>query len=63
VTAIRDVIPRASLRPLFTLFACGRRAERPPHEPRPFVVRDEAGKLTDEMQATRARFGFSSSAP
>jgi tRNA1Val (adenine37-N6)-methyltransferase len=58
LTATRDVIPRASLRPLFTLFACHRRAEAPPHEEPPLVVRDEAGDLTDEMQAVRASFGF-----
>lgn len=58
VTAIRDVIPRASLRPLFTLFACHRQASAPPHEAAPLVVRDERGELTDEMQAVRARFGF-----
>jgi tRNA1(Val) A37 N6-methylase TrmN6 len=58
VTAIRDVIPRASLRPLFTLFACARRAGAAPHEGAPLVVRDEAGHLTDEMQAVRRRFGF-----
>ena len=58
VTEIRDVIPRASLRPLFTLFACGRHAEAPPREAPPLVVRDEAGRLTDEMQAVRASFGF-----
>jgi len=58
VTAIRDVIPRASLRPLFTLFACARRSEAPPNEASPLVVRDEAGQLTDEMQADRESFGF-----
>jgi tRNA1(Val) A37 N6-methylase TrmN6 len=58
LTEIRDVIPRASLRPLFTLFACRRHAEAPPHEAPPLVVRDEAGRLTDEMQAVRRSFGF-----
>lgn len=61
MTAIRDVIPRASLRPLFTLFACGRRAGAPTDEAPPFVVRDEAGQLTDDMQAVRRGFGFASS--
>ena len=58
VTAIRDVTPRAGLRPLFTLFACGRHAGAPPREAPPLVVRDEAGNLTDEMQAVRRSFGF-----
>ncbi len=58
VTEIRDVVPRAGLRPLFTLFACDRRAGSSAHEASPLVVRDEAGELTDEMQAVRARFGF-----
>ena len=58
VTELRDVIPRATLRPLFTLFACRRHAGAPPHEAPPLVVRDQVGRLTDEMQAVRARFGF-----
>jgi len=52
------VIPRASLRPLFTLFACRRHADAAPHETPPLVVRDEAGQLTGEMQAVRRSFGF-----
>jgi tRNA1Val (adenine37-N6)-methyltransferase len=59
VTEIREVIPRMTLRPLFTLFACARRGEAPPHEAPPLVVRDQAGELTDEMQAVRKTFGFS----
>lgn len=58
LTDIREVIPRASLRPLFTLFACHRHGDAPPNEAPPLVVRDEAGRLTDEMQAVRASFGF-----
>ncbi len=58
VIEIREVIPRATLRPLFTLFACRRRAEAPPHEMPPLVVREQNGQLTDEMQAVRRSFGF-----
>ena len=59
VTAYRDVVPRASLRPLFTLFACRRpgRSEPCRIEP-PFVVRHQDGEVTDDMQAVRRRFGF-----
>jgi len=57
VTAIREVIPRAGLKPLFTLFACRRRGGSLEEAP-PLVVRDEHGQLTDEMQAVRGCFGF-----
>jgi tRNA1Val (adenine37-N6)-methyltransferase len=57
----REVIPRASLPPLFSLFACARKPDSPETgtivEP-PLVVRDEAGLHTPEMQAVRASFGF-----
>jgi tRNA1(Val) A37 N6-methylase TrmN6 len=57
-TSYRDVIPRRGLAPLFTLFACRRRATgRTLGEP-PFVVREQRGELTADMQAVRARFGF-----
>jgi tRNA1Val (adenine37-N6)-methyltransferase len=56
-TSYRDVIPRRSLAPLFTLFACRRRAAECAALP-PFVVREETGELTADMQAVRARFGF-----
>jgi tRNA1Val (adenine37-N6)-methyltransferase len=56
-TSYRDVIPRRGLAPLFTLFACRRRATRCTVEP-PFAVREQAGELTAAMQAVRARFGF-----
>jgi tRNA1Val (adenine37-N6)-methyltransferase len=60
ITRIRDVIPRAGVQPLFTLFAC-RRAEdgseplvtEPPH-----VVRDEGGEPTAQHRAVRASLGF-----
>lgn len=53
----RDVIPRHSLAPLFTLFACRRSAAACTVEP-PFVVREQSGELTADMQAVRAGFGF-----
>lgn len=52
----RDVIPRRTLAPLFTLFACRRTGDCIVEEP--FVVREQDGALTDEMQAVRAGFGF-----
>jgi tRNA1Val (adenine37-N6)-methyltransferase len=63
IVKFKDVIPRETLDPLFTLFACrfpedcsGKMIEEIP-----FVVRDEAGALTAEMTAVRRGFGFSSS--
>jgi tRNA1Val (adenine37-N6)-methyltransferase len=56
----RDVIPRETLEPLFTLFACqlpedfhGLTAEEPA-----FIVRHQDGSLTEEMAAVRRGFGF-----
>jgi tRNA1(Val) A37 N6-methylase TrmN6 len=60
VERLRDVIPRASLPALFSLFAC-RHAELPGAATQidePLVVRSEAGELTAEMQAVRRGFGF-----
>ena len=53
----RDVVPRAGLRPLFTLFACRWRAGEHAVEP-PLVVRNADGSLTTEMHEVRRRFGF-----
>lgn len=57
---LRDVIPRETLEPLFTLFACrfpdAAGAER--LEEAPLVVRHENGRLTAEMAAVRRGFGF-----
>jgi tRNA1(Val) A37 N6-methylase TrmN6 len=63
LTRVRDVIPRATLKPLFTLFACRRDASKPDAkiEEAPLVVRHQDGTLTDEMQNVRRRFGFSPS--
>lgn len=57
---MRDVIPRESLAPLFTLFACRRRDEFMGDvtvEP-PLTVREQSGRLTAEMAGVRRRFGF-----
>lgn len=58
----RDVIPRAGVAPLFTLFACrraedGDEAERMLIEP-PHLVRDEQGTPTAMHAAARASLGF-----
>ena len=57
----RDVIPRETLEPLFTLFAC-----RFPGDCEgdttfevPLTVRLESGRLTEEMAGVRRVFGFS----
>lgn len=55
-TRIQDVIPRTSLRPLFTLFAARRAGNLVEDEP--FVVREQSGELTAAMQAVRRGFGF-----
>jgi tRNA1Val (adenine37-N6)-methyltransferase len=57
---IRDVIPRETLPPLFTLFACRHRAEfagETEVEP-PLTVREQSGRLTAAMAGVRRRFGF-----
>jgi tRNA1Val (adenine37-N6)-methyltransferase len=53
---IRDIVPRAGLPPLFSLFLAALEAE-PLVEER-FVVRDADGTHTDAMHAVRARLGF-----
>jgi tRNA1Val (adenine37-N6)-methyltransferase len=60
VVRLRDVIPRETLAPLFTLFACrharaflGETQVEPP-----LVVRLASGRLTAEMAAVRRGFGF-----
>jgi tRNA1(Val) A37 N6-methylase TrmN6 len=57
VTAWRDVVPRAGLRPLFSLFACRLTAATCRVDP-PLVVRSHDGAVTEEMLAIRRRFGF-----
>ncbi|MGN6110293.1 MAG: tRNA1(Val) (adenine(37)-N6)-methyltransferase [Kofleriaceae bacterium] len=56
-TRMRDVIPRAGLRPLFSLFAARWRGGALEIEP-PLEVRRADGALSDEMHAVRATFGF-----
>lgn len=60
IARMRDVVPRETLEPLFTLFACrlptdfsGETLVEPP-----FVIREMSGRLTAEMAAVRRRFGF-----
>jgi tRNA1Val (adenine37-N6)-methyltransferase len=53
----RDVVPRAGLDPLFSLFACQRGPASETVEP-PFVVRDSDGSHTIELRTTRRRFGW-----
>jgi len=60
VVRFKEVIPRETLPPLFTLFACrlaadgdGESTEEPP-----LTVRWENGELTEEMMRVRAGFGF-----
>ncbi|MCE9611471.1 MAG: methyltransferase [Chthoniobacter sp.] len=57
---LRDVIPRETLPPLFTLFAC-QHATDDPHETiveAPLTVRLVSGRLTEEMAGVRRVFGF-----
>ena len=54
----RDVIPRAGLRPLFTLITCAFGPEGPPEVQPPLLVRDAAGGRSEELHEIRARFGF-----
>jgi len=60
IVSQRDVIPRETLEPLFTLFAC-----RHPEDvegaavvERPLTVRLSNGRLTEEMAGVRRGFGF-----
>ena len=57
---LRDVIPRESLAPLFTLLVCRHAAEAGggTEVEEPFVVREQSGRLTAQMAAVRRRFGF-----
>lgn len=60
VVKLRDVIPRETLPPLFTLFACQHpqnfSGEMTVEEP--FTVRHADGRLTAEMAGVRRVFGF-----
>ncbi len=56
----REVIPRETLEPLFTLFACQAPADFSGATTleNPLIVRDLSGRLTGEMAAVRRTFGF-----
>ncbi len=54
----REVIPRESLAPLFTLFACQWNVAGSAVEEEPFMVRHLDGRLTAQMAAVRRVFGF-----
>lgn len=60
VVRLRDVIPRESLTPLFTLFACRKSefCESSTWVEAPLTVRYEDGRLSAEMAAVRRVFGF-----
>lgn len=65
VVRLRDVIPRETLPPLFTLFAC-RLPQDSDGEIRvetPLTVRCADGCLTGEMEEVRRGFGFTNGAP
>lgn len=60
VVRMRDVVPRETLAPLFTLLACRHATDfsgESTLEP-PLTVRWQNGDLTDEMRAVRRGFGF-----
>ncbi len=60
IVRLREVIPRESLEPLFTLYACRLTEDFQGvfEEERPLVVREKSGRLTAEMAAVRRGFGF-----
>jgi tRNA1Val (adenine37-N6)-methyltransferase len=59
VVRLRDVIPRAGLAPLFSLFACQHPGESSQCVlDAPLIVRGEDGQLTEQMQQVRRGFGF-----
>lgn len=59
VVRLRDVIPRAGLAPLFSLFACRHAGEAGECSlDAPLIVRSEDGQLSTEMQRVRSGFGF-----
>ena len=60
VTRLRDVIPRAGLPALFSLFACRHASEAGERvsDDAPLVVRTEDGQLSAKMQQVRRGFGF-----
>jgi tRNA1Val (adenine37-N6)-methyltransferase len=63
IVRLREVIPRETLEPLFTLYACRFPADcgDAMEEEIPFTVREQSGRLTAEMAAVRRTFGFADS--
>lgn len=63
IVRLREVIPRESLEPLFTLYACRFPADcgGGMDEEIAFTVREQSGRLTAEMAAVRRGFGFTDS--
>jgi len=61
----RDVVPRETLEPLFTLFACRHPedVEGAPVVETSLTVRLSDGRLTEEMAAVRRGFGFADGEP
>jgi tRNA1Val (adenine37-N6)-methyltransferase len=64
VVRLREVVPRESLPPLFTLFACQHRSdfEEETVVEVPLIVRLESGRLSSEMAGVRRGFGFADGA-
>lgn len=60
IVRLREVIPRETLEPLFTLYACRFPADcaGAMEEEAAFTVREQSGRLTAEMAAVRRGFGF-----
>lgn len=60
IVKMRDVVPRESLEPLFSLFACRVSVDFDGEtlEEAPFIVREQNGRLTADMAAVRRGFGF-----
>ncbi len=60
IVRLCEVIPRETLEPLFTLYACRfpEEGDGEMEEEAPFIVRDQSGRLTAAMAAVRRGFGF-----
>lgn len=58
IASVRDVVPRLGKAPLFSLYSARLDSDKPTeHEP-PFVVMDDEGRHTTEMQAMQRSRGF-----
>jgi len=58
IATVRDVFPRASKPALFSLYSARLKWDAPTHTEAPFIVADEAGRHTPEMQAMQRTRGF-----